>query len=108
MLDLLRSKSIFGCPNRRVSPLEFGLVDKTPDGVPIYHGDSGGSQNNRQKRGGTLGFGGVYGGGDEEQEGRNDYDEYASYDYHGGSDDDGHGGGQAHHGGGGFRGDGGE
>ena len=78
-------------------------MDKTTDGVPIYRGQ-------RTKRGGTLGFGGVYGGipspgpdgGD--QEGRNDYD-YGAYDYHGGDGGQEEEGGQAHQGGGGgFRG----
>ncbi len=72
--------------------------------------DGSSSALHRAKRGGTLGFGGIYGGGgggvDEGQhEGRDDYDDYVSYDYHGGG---GHGhdddeGGQVVHDGG-FRG----
>ncbi len=97
-----------------MSPLEFGLVGKTQGGasgnVPVYHGPT------RQKRGGSLGYGGVYGfgsGGDEDEptnEAR-DYADYGNYDYggRGGGDEDGEshheeeGEGGGHHGGG-FRG----
>ena len=60
-----RPKSLFSqsFALRRVSPLEFNQVQHTPDGTPVYN------QPIPQKRGGSVGFGGIYpigGFGDEE------------------------------------------
>ena len=76
---------------RRISPLEFKNLKRTPEGVPVYH-----DQPLPQKRGGSLGYGGVYpvdfGGEDEGVvvSGRDDedYGEERDHGSHGG----GHGG----------------